>query len=294
MGVLLEAMRLVDADTEEELILWPGADNGGGFWLTDFTPGFPEVRKVQAANPGYDGTTDYTRFYGAKVVAATVRILPAATTMQTLSTLRGWVAPRRSVQMFYTPAGMDERVLYLRGEQLGADLPERTIRIGVVDVQMQWSCPDGVEFSAETAQTVVTLQTALATGGRLYPLTFPRTYPAQTGTGVAVITNAGTVPSAPVVRVFGPCTGPIVTNETTGQVIAMSGFTLGSTDYVEIDMAAKTVQLRGEPGGDANRRSRVTTAGWWQLEPGANTIRFTAESGTVPAQCLVLSQDAWI
>ena len=294
MGVLLEAMRLVDADTDEELILWPSADNGSQLFVSDFNPGFPEIRKVQVANPGYDGATDYTRFYGAKVVAATVRVVSASSTMAVLSQLRGWVSPGRNVRMVYTPAGMDERILYLRGEQLGAELPEKTIRAGNVDVQMQWSCPDGVEYSAATTQTVVKLQTPITTGGRTYPLVYPRTYTAQTGTGVAVITNNGTAPTAPVVRIFGPVTGPVLTNETAGLTFAMAGYIIGDTEYVEIDMAAKTVQLRGVPGADANRRGRVTTKGWWTLQPGTNTIRFTSETGASPAQALVLSQDAWI
>jgi hypothetical protein len=59
-------------------------------------------------------------------------------------------------------------------------------------------------------------------------------------------------------------------------------------------MGAKTVQLNGEPGANANRRSFVTTPGWWVLKPGANTIRFTATSGGTPSQLIVFSQDAWI
>jgi hypothetical protein len=74
----------------------------------------------------------------------------------------------------------------------------------------------------------------------------------------------------------------------------MAGYIIGDTEYVEVDMGAKTVQLRGVAGTDANRRGRVTTKGWWNLQPGDNTIRFTAETGASPAQALVLSQDAWI
>ncbi|MET0426288.1 MAG: hypothetical protein ABW046_20635 [Actinoplanes sp.] len=296
VDVLVGDMRLVDADTSEELVLSPSADNGGVIKVVDFTPGFPAVRAVQVQNPGYNGATDYTRFYGAKAVALVVRLDPSSgqPIMPALAGLRAWCAPGRRVQLVYTPSGMAERILYLRGDQLGADLPMASMISGVVDVQLQWACPDGVEYSSATTQTTVMMQTPITTGGRTYPLTYPRTYPAQTGTGVAVVTNAGTVPSAPVIRAFGPCVGPAITNETTGQVLAMAGYSLSSTDYVEIDMAAKTVQLRGVPGADANRRSRATTAQWWSLAPGDNTIRFTAESGSVPAQLLVLSQDAWI
>lgn len=293
---LLPSMRLLDADTGENLILAPATGNGGVIKVVDFNPGFPEVRRVQYQNPGWNGATDYTKLHGAKAVALVLKLDPSAGVpiMATLSTLRSWVAAGRDVLLYYTPLGMVERVLYLSGDQLGGDLPMLSIVSGVVDVQLQWSCPDGVEYSADTTQTTVKLQTPLTTGGRTYPLVYPRTYSAQIGTGVAVITNNGTASTAPVVRIFGPVTGPILTNETTGLTFAMAGFTIGDTEYVEVDMGAKTVQLRGVPGADANRRGRVTTKGWWNLAPGANTIRFTSETGAIPAQALVLSQDAWI
>lgn len=293
---LLPSMRLLDADTDEELILAPAAGNGGVIKVVDFDPGFPEVRRVQYQNPGWNGTTDYTELYGAKAVSLVLKIDPSAglPVMPALSTLRAWAAPSRDVLLYYTPVGMDERVLYLRGEQLSAPLPMASIVSGVVDVQLQWSCPDGVEYAADTTQTTVKLQTPLTSGGRTYPLVYPRTYSAQVGTGAAIITNNGTAPTAPVVRIFGPVTGPVITNETTGRVFAMAGYAIGDTEYIEVDMDAKTVQLRGVPGSDANRRGRVTTKGWWNLRPGDNTIRFTAETGASPAQALVLSQDAWI
>jgi hypothetical protein len=296
MTDLLPSMRLLDAATDEELVLAPAAGNGGVVKLVDFSPGFPEVRRVQYLNPGWNGATDYTMLHGAKAVAVTLRLDPSAGVpiMATLSTLRAWVAAGRDVLLYYTPYGMAERVLYLRGEQLGADLPMAAIVSGVVDVQLQWSCPDGVEFAAVTTETTVMLQTPLTTGGRPYPLVYPRTYTAQVGTGVAVVTNIGTASTAPVVRIFGPVTGPVLTNETTGLVFAMAGYIIGDTEYLEVDMSAKTVQLRGVPGADANRRGRVTTKGWWTVVPGANTIRFTSETGASPAQALILSQDAWI
>jgi len=293
---LLPSMRLLDAATDEELILSPAAGNGGVVKVVDFNPGFPEVRRVQYPNPGWNGATDYTTLHGAKVVSLVLKLDPSAGVpiMATLAQLRSWAAAGRDVLLYYTPLGMDERVLYLSGEQLGAELPMLSIISGVVDVQLQWSCPDGVEYSADTTQTIVKLQTPITTGGRPYPLVYPRTYTAQVGTGVAVITNNGTAAAAPVVRIFGPVTGPVLTNETTGRVFAMAGYVISDTEYVEVDMAAKTVQLRGVPGADANRRGRVTTKGWWNLQPGDNTIRFTSETGAVPAQALVLSQDAWI
>lgn len=295
MGVLVDAMRLVDADTGDELVLWPAAGNDHQIWLVDFDPGFPAVRSVRVPNPGWNGETDYTSLHGAKAVALVLQLLPQDTApiMTTLSLLRAWASPARTVELFYTPTGGTERVLYVKGDQLGAPLPMRALLTGAPEVQVQWVCPAGVEYSAATTETTIMLQ-SVTTTGRPYPLVYPRTYAAQDGTGVATITNAGTVAAAPIVRIFGPVVGPRIVNDTTGGALEFLGYSLGSTEYIEIDMAAKTVQWRGEPTADANRRSKLTTRGWWQLAPGDNIIRFTGTSGGTPSQALVLSRDAWI
>lgn len=295
MGVLVDAMRLVDADTADELILWPASGNGGQIWVVDFDPGFPGVRSVRVPNPGWNGESDYTSLHGAKVVALVLRLRPQDTApiMTTLSLLRAWASPARTVQLFYTPTGGAERVLYVKGDQLGAPLPMRALRTGTPEVQVQWACPAGVEYSAATTETTIMLQ-SITTTGRTYPLVYPRTYAAQTGSGVATVTNSGTVDTAPIIRIFGPVVGPRIVNETADRVLEFLGLSVGSTEYIEIDMARKTVQWRGEPGADANRRSALTTREWWVLAPGDNIIRFTGTSGSSPAQALVLSQDAWI
>lgn len=292
MALLLDAMRLVDADTGEELVLHPPV---GDIAVVDFDPGFPAVRSVRVPNPGWPGESDYTSLYGAKAIALVLKLTSSGGTplMTTLSELRAWASPARTVRLFYTPAGGVERVLYLKGDNLGAPLPMDGLEFGVLDVQMQWVVPDGVEYSAATTETAIPLQTVITTG-RPYPLVYPRTYAVQDGLGVATIINAGTTPSSPIVRIYGPCTGARIENETAGLAVAFAGFVIGGTEYIEIDMARKTVQFRGEPGADANRRSKVTETGWWQLLKGDNIIRFTATSGSSPAQALVLSQDAWI
>lgn len=295
MAMLIGDMRLVDADTGETLILSPMAGNGGVLQVVDFDPGFPGVRSVRVPRPGWNGESDYTRYHGSKAVSLVLRLYSATSSiMAVLSALRSWASPARNVQLFYTPDGMAERVLYLKGDQLGQPLPLAAITSGVVDVQVQWACPDGIEYSSAVTQTSILLQNATS-GGRTYPLVYPRTYTSQIGTGAAVVTNAGKVDSAPIIRMFGPVTGGKIANDTDGgKYLEFSGYALGDTDYVEINMGAKTVQWRGEAGANANRRANVTTPGWWVLKPGDNTIRFTAASGATPSQLLVLSQDAWI
>jgi hypothetical protein len=202
---LLPSMRLLDADTDEELILAPAASNGGVIKLVDFNPGFPEVRRVQYQNPGWNGATDYTRLHGAKAVALVLKLDPSAGVpiMATLSTLRAWVAAGRDVLLYYTPSGMDGAGAVPARRPAGrrpahaVDRVRRRRRAAAVVL------PGRCRVLAGTTQTTVMLQTPLTTGGRTYPLIYPRTYPAQTGTGVASSPTTAP-PTAPVVRIFGP------------------------------------------------------------------------------------------
>ena len=292
MALLIDEMTLIDVDTAETLQLYPATTP---ISVVDFDPGYPAVRSVRVPNPGANGESDYTRLFGAKVVAMTLRTNPDLGDVNpALASLRAWAAPSRNVALVYTPTGMTERIVFLKGDQLGAPLPLDTMLFGVVDVLIQWACPEGLELSNLLTQTAVPLQSATS-GGRVYPLVFPRTYTAQVGAGTAVVVNGGTASYAPIIRMYGPVTGGRISNDADGgKALEFLGYSLSSTEYVEIDMEAKTVQLQGVPGASTNMRSKLTTRDWWTLKPGNNTIRFSATTGSSPAQLLVLSRDAWI
>ena len=105
----------------------------------------------------------------------------------------------------------------------------------------------------------------------------------------------------PVIRVFGPITNPIVTNETTGEIIDLSdggGLVLSdATEWVEIDLAspprrdAKTILDQDGNSADQYLTTDSDLA-TWHLAPageklpagnycdGANTIRVTGSGVT--------------
>jgi len=292
MPMLIDALALLDTDTAETLQLFPATS---AITVVDFDPGFPAARSVRIPNPGANGELDYTTLHGGKVVALTLRTNPDLGAVNpALATIRSWASPARNVALVYTPTGMSERIVYLKGDQLGAPLPLDAMLFGVVDILVQWACPRGVELSSALTQTVVPLQ-SVTTGGRTYPLIFPRLYTAQVGAGTAIVVNAGKVDSSPIIRMYGPVTGGRISNDDDGgKALEFLGYSLSSTEYVEIDMAARTVQFQGLPGAAYNVRSKLTTRQWWTLKPGNNTIRFSATTGSSPAQLLVMSRDAWI
>lgn len=109
--------------------------------------------------------------------------------------------------------------------------------------------------------------------------------------GSATITLAGSSNLCPVLRVQGPSTEFVITNETTGKLFAYDGsrpsaLPLGGAQYAEIDMFRGTIVLNGDILYlDAGIDPEFTD--FWTLEPGPNVI--TADGAAVD----VLWNQAW-
>lgn len=96
------------------------------------------------------------------------------------------------------------------------------------------------------------------------------------------VTNNGDANTPVVITIDGPATNPAVTNNTiaTTPTLQWTGV-LGGADTLVIDTAAATVLLNG-----ANARASLTTAEWFSLVPGVNSLTYTRTggSGTTTAQ----------
>lgn len=110
-----------------------------------------------------------------------------------------------------------------------------------------------------------------------------------------VISNLGNVGWWPVLRVYGPFTGFTITNNTTGESIAMGNSTpmsIAAGHYVEIISKWETCVL------DGNVRHLegyldVASTDFWQLQPGTNTIAAGFIGGAGTTKVTVLSNSAW-
>jgi phage-related protein len=100
---------------------------------------------------------------------------------------------------------------------------------------------------------------------------------------VSTVTNAGTVAAPPMIRIYGDCTTPTITNQTTGATLALTGHILAG-DYLEIitDYGLKSITYVTAAGVRSNAMSWLNIAGatvpdmFWSLIPGLNTIGFAA------------------
>lgn len=114
-------------------------------------------------------------------------------------------------------------------------------------------------------------------GGNASGGTTLKTYLNANINGTQVITTDGNWPAFPIIRLNGPITNPTITNNTTGQSIAITA-TIGSGSWIELDLSYGKKTVYDNLG--ANRISTVSATSnlaTWSLIPGNNTI---AISGT--------------
>lgn len=110
------------------------------------------------------------------------------------------------------------------------------------------------------------------------PLTVPWTAGASNINSTISISNAGTWRAYPIITAVGPITDLVITNTTTGDVIAVDGtIPNGDTWVIDLSYGRKTVTDQD----DVNQIASITAASslaTWSLEPGANSVTVTGSS----------------
>lgn len=115
-----------------------------------------------------------------------------------------------------------------------------------------------------------------------------------------ILTNEGTAPMYPVVKVYGPTDYFVISNNTSGLSITYDGSlpgasSIASLDYAEFNFFTNTVYLNGD-GANLKPGIDVTVSDFFPLEVGDNEIEILG-NGTfspVPDETHVLWQNAWL
>lgn len=252
----------------------------------------PEIRQVVDANPGTQGMNDTTQLYGAATVTLDFQLYSRPA--QLLDALGQFTLPRmRPYLVVSDDEWSTSRRLLLRTENYGAPITGdmgHTYREG----QVSWLVPDGVwESGAESMATVQA--NSGTTAGLTYPITYPITYAATTATDTVNITTTSTADMYPVIRMYGPCTAPEITLDTTGQTIKFkTSLVLGAGEYIEVDTKARTAKLNGTVLRQNDVDYSVTR--WWMLRAREeNTVRYHPGSGVSAGSfAQVIYREAWL
>lgn len=146
---------------------------------------------------------------------------------------------------------------------------------GTIRARLEYKATDPRLYSAEVTDAALSLASVAGTG-MTFPATFDLSFGGALSGGITTVTNSGLHPAPWVVTMNGDLVNPTLENVTTGETLSFSG-TVASGDQLIIDSEAKTVLLNGT----ASRYSWIEVgSSWFDLDPGENEIRFSADSGS--------------
>jgi hypothetical protein len=130
----------------------------------------------------------------------------------------------------------------------------------------------GISFSITFP---LTISTAIVSG-IVFPVAFPLTFEAANAVAWQVVNYAGTMPTHPIIRCYGPADYPLVQNVTLDKQVKVLQ-AMDSGDYIDIDMDEQTATFHdATDNSDTDITNLVTDdTQFWHLRPGANSIYAT-------------------
>lgn len=236
-----------------------------------------------------DGGIHGSFYYGRRPIVLQGIIWPDPITLanQRMDKLaRATNAMRDDCTLRWTEDGSVEKLLYLRRQtppRFTGRRPKQ-FQVGLVSKDSR------IVSAAEQAQLIGAVGT-VTLGGLEFPLAWPINFGGGEGIGSETIVNLGNTNARPAFRVDGPITNPVIANDSTGEELRLN-YTLNTGEYLEIDSVARSIRLAGTD--DRYYALDFANSTWWQLRPGANTVRLRATAYATPAALTVSWRHSFI
>lgn len=256
------------------------------------------VREVAEDNAGADGSYDTTQWLGAGAV--TVTLAAVDTVADVLDAVAQFLVPwSRPYLVVSDDEWSSDRQVRLRfdSQTHPAELP------GYRQVQLAWKAPAGLWEDTsqpvyEIAADVPDLTGLTLTGSNGVSITAASgiTFPASTTSGSAIVTVAGSARPRWKAKLYGPCTGPKLTRDDTGQTLNFTdGLSIPDGDYVELDSAAKSALMLSQPDSSVLAYLDFAASEWFALDPGSNLLRYHGTTGTTAGSiCELVVYPVWM
>ncbi len=255
--------------------------------------GLPAIRSGDTARPRADGMLGGLDFAGTRTIDLTLTVvgsnsadleyqlaaLDAAFTqqVQTPLPLVYQTGQSQNLQVYCRPRKRTEPIDF---NYQGAYYAEVTIELETLDPRIY----------ATTSQTA-TVSLPVPVGGMIFPASFPLSFGGGGSPNTVVCVNGGAYTTPLYCTINGPCTNPYIINNTTGAELAFA-ITLGSTDYLYIDMDAHNITLNGTA---SRRNALVPGSTFFDLQPGSTSISFDSDdSSEVTGNLVLMWANAWI
>jgi hypothetical protein len=272
-------------------------DDQQGFRVSELDLGYPTVREDSDPWPARNGENDLTRLVGARAVSISGALVPSAagSRQKAWHALAPFLDPRARVTVTYQVDGdVGARTMTVRAAQLSGPFNDRSVSM----VHLGFKAADPFAYDATGAQAIVYVTTSGSGGGRAYNLVFNRVYPPGGQTSATLI-NHGDFPAYPLLRFYGPITGPsatfgrVVAGVTTTSTLAFQpSYIISPGHFVEVDTAKRSALLDGDPAQSQYPylMPDMGSSGWPSIppDPGYATVVLNG-TGTSSATQLVVS-----
>lgn len=238
-----------------------------------------------------DGGIHGNFFYGRRPVVLSGIIWPdpdmATVVARQEKVERATNALRADATLRWTPSGSVRRRLLVRRQQ-----PLRITQRRPKAVQIPLVSSRAIIESDALHTSILAISGSAIDQGFVFDLAFDLYMGGGSAAGSITINNAGTADAAPIIRVDGPVTNPILANATTGEELYLT-YTLAAGEYLTLDFAddQHTVKFMGT--SDRYYAFDPSRSTWWKLKPGNNDVRLRGSSYAAPAQLTVIWRDAW-
>lgn len=264
------------------------ADADGIEWYLEAVDGWdgPAVRLPVDDRAFADGAFIADGYYGAR--SLTVKGTALSPTPQaglvvartTLARVTNLLRADGTVQVLENP---DKQVtVRLAGPPRMVDDPP------VVRFEVPLIAADPRKFAVAVSSSSVGL--ASTSGGMSFNATPNFTFGTVGTGGQLVLTNAGTVDTPCRYTIAGPVDNPAIQHIGLSLTLTF-GISLLTGDLLVVDTRDRTVVLNGT----ASRRGTLAAGSqWFDLQPGANTVRFLAPSYVAAATLTADFRSAWL
>lgn len=237
--------------------------------------GTADIRVADQFRPRRDGLTPGDDFLGGRTIAFEV-VIPAtsrAVAEASLAELTAAFAPAAADEWLDVCIAGAPAEYALRGRARGCQVSlARRFVSGVIDARCVFVATDPVRYGAEQSVNIV-----LGAGGAglVYPVTYPVVYGGGSGTGIGSAPNSGTTAVEWMATLTGPLTNPRLEHVESGRFVRVAA-TLADGEVLVLDSSSGQLLL----GGTTPRPTWFSPGSrWFQLQPGPNSIRLTADAG---------------
>lgn len=234
----------------------------------------PNIRSVRT--PLTDGARYIDTLFGPRVMRLPLLLTPASE-WDARGTIASVLNPRRGQGLlYYAPSSIVYEIDAINQGNLTFD--ERAVP-GSYIVSPAFMSLDPFWRVGTRQETSITV----ALGGWTIPwdITWEITASTGTATNDSALNNTGDTKIRPqVIFTAGSsgCSGPAITNDTSGATFDLNSLTLAADDTVTIDMQERTA-VRGSDGANV-MGFRTAASSTWELEYGQNTVTASVDSGS--------------